>query len=103
MSRQSMIAALRELADFLEENPEVPYPAIGTLSATISVGDDADGFAAVEASACAMGTHLARQEDFAHTWRDFGPLRYLIAYSTSPRMKEIMRDNVLDGETRSPA
>lgn len=70
--RAAFITGLRELADFLDENPEAPLP-LGSLSRHF---EDADEFGA---AAAAIGAPIGPSyagSDFDHCQRRFGPVVY---------------------------
>ena len=54
--RERLIAGLRELADFLDQNPQVPAPRSADLLVFPPNGSDAEMFAEIDAIAGRIGT-----------------------------------------------
>jgi hypothetical protein len=77
--RRSLTAGLRELADFLDKNPQVPAPRRADLLVFPSDGSDAEMFAEVDVIAGQIGATASRGESPAGHYsasRDFGPVQY---------------------------
>lgn len=75
--RQALISGLRELADFLESNPEVPAPSDSTVF-TFPPNVDWTGMRAeIDAIAASLGV-TARLTGGGHyvASRSFGPVEY---------------------------
>jgi hypothetical protein len=78
--RRRLIAGLRELADFLDHNPQVPAPWRADLLVVIPPdGTDAQMFAEIDAIAARIGA-IASDADSPRghyrVIRDFGPVQY---------------------------
>jgi hypothetical protein len=77
--RARLIAGLRDLAEFLDQNPQVPAPRYTDLLVFPSRGLDAEMFAEVDVIAEQIGV-TASQNDTPDghyiASRDFGPVQY---------------------------
>jgi hypothetical protein len=77
--RQRLIVGLRELAEFLTQNPQVPAPRSTDLLVFPPNGGDAEMFAEIDAIAGGIGA-LASDADSPRghysAVREFGPVRY---------------------------
>ena len=77
--RAALIAGLRELAEFLDRNPQVPAPRYADLLVFPTKGTDAEMFAEIDVIAEQIGT-TARRNDTADghyiAYRDFGLVQY---------------------------
>jgi hypothetical protein len=75
--RSRLIAGLRDLAQFLESNPEIPAPVYSTVYVFPSDGGWPEMCADIEATAARMGvaTRLTISGHYVAT-RDFGPVEY---------------------------
>jgi hypothetical protein len=77
--RGQLTAGLRELADFLDQNPEVPVPwQVGVLVFP-DEGTDAEMFAEINMIAAQIGTTASDADSprgHYSTVRDFGPVQY---------------------------
>jgi hypothetical protein len=75
--RQALISGLRELADFLERNPEVPVPSYPTVYTFPSNGGWAGMRAEIDAIAARLGA-IAHETGTGHyvAARFFGPVEY---------------------------
>jgi len=75
--RQALISGLRELADYLESNPDVPTPGYSDVLAFPPGGDCAGMRAEIDAIAERIGTK-ARETVRGHyvATRSFGPVEY---------------------------
>jgi hypothetical protein len=77
--RVRLIAGLRELAEFLDHNPEVPTPWGADLIVFPANGSDADMFAEIDAIAEQIGTTASDAGSPAGHYsavRAFGPVQY---------------------------
>jgi hypothetical protein len=77
--RAGLIAGLRELANFLDQNPQVPAPRYTDLLVFPPRGTDAEMFAEIDRIAEQIAV-TARADDgpAGHyiAYRDFGPVQY---------------------------
>lgn len=77
--RVRLIAGLRDLAEFLDQNPQVPAPRYTDLLVFPSRGTDAEMFAEVDVIAEQIGV-TARRNDTPDghyiASREFGPVQY---------------------------
>jgi hypothetical protein len=74
-----IIAGLRDLADFLDRNPQVPAPLFTGLFVFPSSGSDAEMFAEIDVIAALIGTTASDADSPAGHYsavRDFGPVQY---------------------------
>lgn len=77
--RSLLIAGLRELAEFLDRNPQIPAPRGTDLLVFPPNGSDAEMFAEVDAIAERIGTTATDDGSSAGHYsavRDFGPVQY---------------------------
>jgi hypothetical protein len=77
--RAGLIAGLRELADFLDQNPEVPAPGRADVLVFPADGTDAEMFAAVDVIAAQIGTTASdagSPRGHYSAVRAFGPVQY---------------------------
>lgn len=77
--RQRLIAGLRDLADYLSGNPQIPAPRYTDLLVFPSAGTDAEMFAEIDAIAERIGTKATDADSPAGHYRaarDFGPVQY---------------------------
>jgi hypothetical protein len=77
--RLRLIAGLRELADFLNRNPEVPAPWRADLIVFPLEGSDAEMFAEIDAIAEQIGVTASDADSPAGHYsavRSFGPVHY---------------------------
>ena len=77
--RAALIAGLRDLADFLDQNPQVPAPRRTDLLVFPPDGTDAEMFAEIDAIAQRIGTTASDVGSPAGHYsavRDFGPVQY---------------------------
>jgi hypothetical protein len=77
--RRRLTAGLRELADFLDLNPQVPAPRRAGLLVFPPDGSDAEMFAEVDVIAEQIGAAASFSEGPAAHYtalRDFGPVQY---------------------------
>jgi hypothetical protein len=91
--RDLFIAGLRELADFLDQNPHVPAPCRADVFVFPADADDTEMFAEVDRIARLIGvTAGADGSPHGHyrAVRDFGPVQY--------RAVAIPKDDRNDGE-----
>jgi hypothetical protein len=79
--RRLLTAGLRELADFLDQNPLVPAPRRAELLVFPANGSDAEMFAEVDVIAERIGASASDDDSPAGHYsakRDFGPVRYRV-------------------------
>jgi hypothetical protein len=77
--RRRLTTGLRELADFLDHNPQIPAPRRADLLVFPPDGSDAEMFAEVDVIAQQIGVTASRGEGPASHYsasRDFGPVQY---------------------------
>jgi hypothetical protein len=77
--RAGFIAGLRELAEFLNRNPDVPAPCWTDLLVFPPAGSDAEMFAEIDAIAGRIGataTDAGSPAGHYSAFRDFGPVQY---------------------------
>ena len=77
--RSGLIAGLRELAEFLDQNPQIPAPRRTDLLVFPSKGSDAEMFAEIDVIAKRIGTTASDADSPAGHYsavRDFGPVQY---------------------------
>lgn len=90
--RIQLVAGLRGLAEFLDQNPGVPAPRWTDLLVFPPVGTDAQMFAEIDAIAEQIGTTATDAESPAGHYsavREFGPVQYrAIAIPQSARRGE---------------
>jgi hypothetical protein len=74
--RTRLIAGLRELADYLESNPEVPAPSYSDVLTFPAKGNWAEMCAEIDATAARLG--VTTYENGCHyvAARTFGPVEY---------------------------
>lgn len=87
LERAKLITGLRELANFLDRNPEVPAPRYADLMVFPSVGTDEQMCTEIDHIAVLLGTQIteARCGHYV-TERLFGPVKYLaVAISATAR------------------
>ena len=77
--RRLLTAGLRELADFLDQNPLVPAPRRAELLVFPANGSDAEMFAEVDVIAGQIGRSASADDSLAGHYsakRDFGLVQY---------------------------
>ena len=77
--REELIAGLRDLADFLYDNPQVPAPRRTDILVFPPTGSDAEMFAEIDAIAERIGTTATDVDSPAGHYRavrNFGPVQY---------------------------
>lgn len=77
--RAGLIAGLRELADFLDQNPEVPAPWRADVIVCPADGTDAEMFAEIDVIADRIGvtaSDTGSPRGHYRAVRDFGPVQY---------------------------
>ena len=77
--RAGLIAGLRDLADFLDQNPQVPAPRCTDLLVFPPAGSDAEMFAEIDVIAEQIGATASDADSPAGHYsasRDFGPVQY---------------------------
>lgn len=77
--RDRLIAGLRELAEFLDQNRQVPTPRYTDVLFFPAEGADAEMFAEIDTIAEQIGVTASRNDDPAShyiAYRDFGPVQY---------------------------
>jgi hypothetical protein len=77
--RHRLIAGLRDLADFLDQNPQIPAPLRTDLLVFPPNGSDAEMFAEIDAIAGRIGTTASDADSPSGHYsavRDFGAVQY---------------------------
>jgi hypothetical protein len=77
--RSGLIAGLRELADFLDRNQQVPAPRRTDMLVFPPAGSDAEMFTEIDAIASRIGATASDADSPAGHYsasRDFGPVQY---------------------------
>jgi hypothetical protein len=77
--RDGFIAGLRDLADFLEQNPQIPAPSRSDVIVFRADGSDAEMFAEVDVIAGQIGTtatDVGSPRGHYTAAREFGPVQY---------------------------
>ena len=77
--RSGLIAGLRELAEFLDQHPQVPAPRRTDLFVFPQDGSDAEMFAEIDVIAAEIGATATDADSPAGHYsavRDFGPVQY---------------------------
>ena len=77
--RAGLIAGLRDLAEFLDRNPQVPAPRYADLLVFPPHGSDAEMFAEIDVIAALIGATGSDADSPAghySTALDFGPVQY---------------------------
>jgi hypothetical protein len=77
--RVRLIAGLRDLAEFLDQNPMIPAPRRTDMLVFPPVGSDAEMFAEIDVIAGRIGTTASDADSSAghySAYRDFGPVQY---------------------------
>ena len=77
--RAGLIAGLRELAEYLDQNPDVPAPRWTDLLVFPPAGSDAEMFTEIDAIASRIGAAASDTDSPAGHYsasRDFGPVQY---------------------------
>jgi hypothetical protein len=77
--RAGLIAGLRDLAEFLDQNPQVPAPPYTDLLVFPPTGTDAEMFAEIDVIAGQIGTTASDDDNPADHYRAsryFGPVQY---------------------------
>ena len=77
--RSRLIAGLRDLAEFLDQNPQIPVPRRTDLLVFPPDGSDTEMFAEVDVVAQQIGATASSADSPAGHYsaaRDFGPVRY---------------------------
>lgn len=76
--RIRIIAGLRDLAEFLDQNPQVPAPRYADMLVFPSTGSDAEMFAEIDVIAEQIGVTPSADEPTGHyhAVRYFGPVQY---------------------------
>jgi hypothetical protein len=77
--RAELIAGLRALADFLDQNSQIPAPRFADLLVFPPNGSDAEMFAEIDVIAALIGTTASDADSPAGHYsamRGFGPVQY---------------------------
>jgi hypothetical protein len=76
--RQALICGLRELADFLESNPDVPAPTYTDVLVFPPSASDAEKQREIDVIASRIGSGPQTYSSYRHyqTSRRFGPVQY---------------------------
>jgi hypothetical protein len=90
--RSGLIAGLRELAEFLDQNPQIPAPRRTDLLVFPPTGSDTEMFAEIDVIAPEIGATATDADSPAGHYsavRDFGPVQYrAVAIPSSTRHDE---------------
>jgi hypothetical protein len=90
--RAELIAGLRGLADFLDQNSQIPAPRFADLLVFPPNGSDTEMFAAIDVIAEHIGTAASDADSPAGHYsavRSFGPVRYrAVAIPHSARQED---------------
>lgn len=88
--RLALISGFRELADFLEANPEVPAPGYADVLVFPPHASDADNRSEVDAIAARIGSGTETSSASHHyvTSRRFGPVEYRVVAIPSDQSRE---------------
>jgi hypothetical protein len=89
--RARLIAGLRDIAEFFDQNPQVPAPSYVDLFVFPPTGSDAEMFAEIDAIAERIGTTPSADEPAGHyrVVRAFGPVQYrAVAIPNSARARD---------------
>jgi hypothetical protein len=89
--RKALISGLRELAGFLEENPEVPAPKYADMVVfPFHAGSDAGQRREIDTIASLIGSGAEISSHYRHytTSRRFGPVEYRAVAIPSDESKE---------------
>lgn len=90
--RERLIAGLHDLADYLNDNPQIPAPRYTDLLVFPPAGSDAEMFAEIDAVADRIGTTATDADSPAGHYRaarNFGPVEYrAVAIPSSARGDE---------------
>jgi hypothetical protein len=84
--RAEFIAALRDLADYLTEDPALPVPYSLQVNVFPVHGTDAEERAGVDQFAAATGATTAEHDGHYTAIKSFGPIKYTAAAISSARM-----------------
>lgn len=87
-TREEFIAALRELADFLADHPDVRTPAFGCDISVIPMGSDVSKAAAIDAIAASLDVKAYVDGDAYECSRRFGPINYRAHAHTQATMQD---------------
>ena len=89
--RRQLIAGLRELAEFLDQNPQIPAPWRADVLVFPPNGSDAEMFAEIDVIAEQIGATASDADSPAGHYsavRDFGPVQYrAVAIPNSARSR----------------
>jgi hypothetical protein len=88
-TRKAYITALRELADYLSANPDLPVPQYGSTASVHADSADHGGRDQVDRIAAQLGTPVEdtlTSAGYYQVKRDFGPIEY-VAYAVSDATK----------------
>ncbi len=88
--RQALISGLRELAGFLENNPEVPAPRYTDVLVFPPYTSDAENRREIDVIASRIGSGIEISPTYRHyvTSRQFGPVEYRAVAIPSDESKE---------------
>jgi hypothetical protein len=88
--RQALISGLRELASFLENNPEVPAPKYTDVLVIPLHASDARNRSEIDMIASRIGSGIKISSRYRHyvTSRHFGPVEYRAVAIPSDENKE---------------
>lgn len=84
--RAELVRGLRELAQFYEDHPEVPFPTRPGFTHCV-LGDDAEGVAVVEAVAATLGIEAIPRGNRVEAERQFGSLNFRVYHVFAEAMR----------------
>lgn len=88
-TREEFITGLRQLADFLTVNPDLPVPlADWSLSVPLVGGTDMERLNRVDRTALATGVEAEWKYDRYGTELHFGPVEYTVFAHTDAHMRD---------------
>ena len=90
IERQALISGLRELADFLERNPDVPAPAYTDVLVFPPFASDRERRREIDVIASRIGSAAPTYSSYRHyqTSRRFGPVEYRAVAIPADESKE---------------
>ena len=103
--RTDFITALRDLADYLTDHPDVPVPDFEReILVFVPDGTDAEERAAVDQAAAVLGVPVAERNGHYKASRAFGPLLTytVLTISTAARADHTARMSYCDNITAAP-
>lgn len=99
--RTELVAGLRELADFIAANPEMPIPDYPRFQHCIGPCSDADGVAVTQTLAEMLDVEPTVSGGHTNVERRFRGLRYEAFYIARERMREHNEEQSYTGNIRA--